>query len=424
MPSSLRIPAAGFLVALLAFPVLRIAAQDAQTNDPPAGTIIIEQTSDVEAVGSWTLLQPSHESFQRTDAKMTVSNMRPGQYSFFAVAPEGTTAHAEVLLGDDAIVTAEAPQISFELQDKMTLTVKIHYSLTIYGKVGVGSDPFGILFELRGPNGMKRTGITPVEFSPSPVGNYSVTYKPKGCPQPPAQSGLLQKEDRVNFMIKIVCETFEPEITEEKATTVVTELGGKTTIFDDVPSDAWFAPYVATIVGRGIMTGYTDGAGASIGKFGPGDPVTIAQLAKIAHTAMKFSADDVTTAPVNPLARGQWFTRYIASAEERGWSVYVDGTVDPHRPAIRGEVVATLLQVLDIPVKWPQGDKFTDVLRKTPYAGAIETAAAEGIVAGSTDANGSATGLFHPADPIARAEIAKILILIREKYQGRSSSSN
>ncbi|NOS68018.1 MAG: S-layer homology domain-containing protein [Candidatus Peribacteraceae bacterium] len=376
----------------------------------------------MDTVGKWTLLQPNHESLERTDAALTLTNLRPGLYSFFASAPEGTTAHVDVMLGDDSIASADSPQISFELKDTMTLKIAIKYSLTIFGKVGVGSDPLGVPFEMRGPNGMTRSGTTPMEYSPSPIGNYSVTYKPTGCPQPPIQAGLLQKEDRVNFMIVIVCDGFVPHVTEEKSKTVVTELGGKTTTFDDVPTDSWFGPFISTIVSRGIMGGYTDSSGNSTGKFGPGDPVTVAQLAKISHTVVKLNHDEVKSAPLNPLSRGQWFTRFMASAEERGWSVYVDGTVDPNRPATRGEVVATLLQVLDISVQWPHGDKFTDVLRKTPYAGAVETAASEEIVAGSTNADGTPTGLFHPGDPITRAEIAKMLIAIREKYQVKNDA--
>ena len=315
------------------------------------------------------------------------------------------------------IQSADTPQISFELKDTMTLMIAVTYTLSIYGKIGVGSDPLGMPFEMVGPNGMKKKGVTPTEFSPMPVGNYSVTFKPDGCPRPPAQSGVLKKEGRINFMIELACKNFRPEKGEEKPTTVTTELGGKTMTFTDISPDAWFAPYITTIVSRGIMAGYTNKDGSFSGKFGPGDPVTVAQLAKIAHTVMKFNEEEYMSAPLNPLARGQWFTRYIASAEERGWLIYEDGTVDPNRPATRGEVVITLLQLLDIPMHWPKGDKFTDVLRKTPHSGAIETAAAEGIVSGSTNADGTATGLFHPADPISRAEIAKILIAIREKYQ-------
>ncbi len=417
-------------IRLLVFPIatalilaaLPLAAQDIQ-NTPPAGTILVEQKSDIAAVGKWTLLMPTHESFDRTDAVLAVPNMIPGKYTFLIAPPKGTSVHIDLLLGDDIIATADSPQISFELADKMTLKILVKHTLTISGKVGVNSAPSGIPFTLRGPNELVEIGITPAEFSPYPIGNYSVTYRPEGCPQPPTQAGLLLSENRIDFNVDIVCATLRVNTTQSAGKNVSTFMGGTEVIFFDVPADSWFGPYIATVTRRGVMAGYTDAQGQSTGRFGPSDPVTIAQLAKIAHTAVKLSENDVTTAPKNPLARGQWFTRYIASAEDRGWQVFADGTVDPNRPATRGEVVTTLLQIFDIPVKWPKGNMFSDVLRSTPYAGSVETAANEKIVSGSSGPDGKPTGLFHPVDQITRAEIAKILITVYEKYQADSSSS-
>ena len=46
-------------------------------------------------------------------------------------------------------------------------------------------------------------------------------------------------------------------------------------IFDDVPTDAWFAPYVTFASQNGIVSGYENGL------FGPGDNITRAAVAKI-----------------------------------------------------------------------------------------------------------------------------------------------
>ena len=394
------------------------AAFAQETTPPPqTGTIIVDHQSDLEAMGTWTMLQPNQESFKRTDASLTMPNMLPGKYTFLADAPEGTTTHIDLMLGDDVISTADNPQISFDLADKMTLKILVKHSLTIFGKVGVNSEPSGIPFTLRGPDGLVQIGVTPAEYPKFPIGNYSVTFRPGGCPEPPVQAGLLQKDNRVDFMVKVVCSTLKTVEPEHGPENVTTKMGKGTVTFTDVPSDSWFGPYISTIVNRAVMSGYDDKNGEPTGRFGPADPVTIAQLAKIAHTAIRLNENDVPTAPKNPLARGQWFTRYIASAEEQGWLVYLDGTVDPNRPATRGEVVTTLLQVFDVPVHWPKGTAFMDVQKKTPYSGAIETAAQEGIVSGTNGADGKPTGLFHPMDQITRAEIAKILITAYEKYQ-------
>ena len=45
-----------------------------------------------------------------------------------------------------------------------------------------------------------------------------------------------------------------------------------TSEFTDVPSDAWYAPYVAWATKNGIVTGYGDG------RFGPEEPVSREQM--------------------------------------------------------------------------------------------------------------------------------------------------
>lgn len=409
------------LALLFVLAVTPLSAQEEQPP-PPSGTIVVEQKSDIAAVGTWTLLQPNHESFYRTDAALTLTSMAPGRYTFLTAAPQGTSTHIDIFLGDEIIASSETPQISFELLATMTVRVRATYTLAIYGKVGVNSEPAGMPFTLAGPDKLSKDGVTPAEFPKMPFGNYSVTFRPDGCPWPPVQSGLLDKDGRADFSIKLVCKTFRPVEAAEDPGHVTTTFGNQTFTFTDVPAASWYGPYVATVVKRGVMSGYIDERGASTGSFGPADPVTVAQLAKIAHTVVKLDEKEIATAPKNPLAAGQWFTRYIASAEERGWLVYVDGTVDPHRPATRSEVVATLLQVFDVPVHWTSGAMFTDVARSTRYASEVETAAREGIVSGSANADGSPTGLFHPEDPITRAEMAKVLITVHEKYQTSSSS--
>ena len=89
------------------------------------------------------------------------------------------------------------------------------------------------------------------------------------------------------------------------------------------------------------------------------------------------------------------------------------------RSATRGEVLVTLLQSLDIRLEWQKGDVFEDVSPRTPYAGAIETAAHDKIVSGHTDEFGVTLGTFGPIDPVNRAEMAKILSRILEIYKGQ-----
>jgi hypothetical protein len=59
---------------------------------------------------------------------------------------------------------------------------------------------------------------------------------------------------------------------------------------------------------------------------------------------------------------------------------------------------------------------FGDIDSSVEFRPAIITAYEDHIVGGYTDANGTATGTFGPADPVNRAEIAKIIVLAEEVY--------
>src|SRR5207253_140557 len=115
---------------------------------------------------------------------------------------------------------------------------------------------------------------------------------------------------------------------------------------------------------------------------------------------------------------------FVVSAEKRDWSIFTDPTLNLDRPATRGEIVKTFLQVLDIPLQWPKGTVFRDVNRRTAFASAIETAASIGLVSGKTDSNGKATGYFGPSDQIDRASLSKIVTLVIEKFRDQKSSSS
>ncbi len=193
----------------------------------------------------------------------------------------------------------------------------------------------------------------------------------------------------------------------------------------DVRQEDWFAPYVFAMARLGIINGYKDSSGSPTGVFGPGDAVTIAQLSKIVHSFMEIEprvfAPEILQ---HKSAAGTWFQDYIGSAEDHDWRVFVDPNLDLNRPATRGEILVTFLQVLDIPLKWPKGDVFKDVNRRTPYASAIETAASIGIVDGKTDSAGKKTGFFGPTETINRAELSKMLSILNEKYGTRNASSS
>ena len=184
----------------------------------------------------------------------------------------------------------------------------------------------------------------------------------------------------------------------------------------DVPRSQWFARYVEDMAGQGIITGYKDTAGNPLGLYGPADAVTIEQLAKISVLAARVDQTKCPAVPKNKAAGGRWSALYIACAEHLGWSVYQDGSIDPSRPALRSEVVTTVLQAFDKQFDVATGTIFKDVSNTMPSRYAIETAARDGIISGYTDAQGSPTGFFGPFDEVNRAETAKIVSLALQTY--------
>jgi len=183
-------------------------------------------------------------------------------------------------------------------------------------------------------------------------------------------------------------------------------VSGQEVIFHDVPTSSWFAPYVSTLIADGIAQGYSDTSGKPTGVFGVGNPVTYAEVLKMALEVADISITGLPP-PRSASAKGTWASAYVAAAEARGLPV-ITPDLDVHRPASRAEVVAILLNVLDLPVASGKKPSFPDVPASHRYAATIATAAFYDLVQGNPD------GTFRPDDSINRAEAAKLVALTKE----------
>lgn len=423
MPFVSRVRALIILAGSLAgFGLFSLSPALAATGDaaPVIGTILIEQTSPMPALGTWTLLKPDHTTLKFTTASYTVEITEAGNYSVFMEPPAGMSAKMTLYKGETILQALNRPQISFVFAEGDALRVLVEQTLTRTGEIVVNSNPGGIPFRMEGPNKITVNDVTPFTLKDMPEGQYTVYYKPPGCIAPRPQSFQLRKDGRITFSITIDCATLEVEEPEEPQNpedkTITVRVDGEDVNFTDVPQGAWFAQFVFTVAKSGIVSGYRDASGAPNGFFGPENAITIAELTKIAHKLAGINETDVSAPPQNRRAVGQWFAPFIASAEHLDWTLFLDAQIDPTRPATRGEVMMTLLQALDVPLQWPKGTVFTDVNRRTPHAAAIETAAADDIVTGSST-TGKAGGAFRPGDNINRAEVAKIVSIMMEKYR-------
>ncbi|MFH1444250.1 MAG: Calx-beta domain-containing protein [Candidatus Peregrinibacteria bacterium] len=185
-------------------------------------------------------------------------------------------------------------------------------------------------------------------------------------------------------------------------------------IYMDVPLSAWYAPYVSYVIEEKIATGYADEAGKPTGEFGVENPITYAEVLKMAMQASAQAFDlKGLPPPRNTSAKGTWASAYVAKAESLQLSVFsVQRNV--MKSASRGAVIQTILEVLGIPTGPKAETSYSDVPASHPYARAIAMATYLELVSGDKDASGNSLGTFRPDDPINRAEVAKIIALAKE----------
>lgn len=197
---------------------------------------------------------------------------------------------------------------------------------------------------------------------------------------------------------------------------VVAKLNGRWLTFRDVPESAWFAPYVRGALEKGIVSGYRDARGDLTGEFKPERGVSVEELAKLAVNVTGGISVRCPETPRNGTASGSWSARFVACAEEGGWSVFSDGSIDVRKPATRAQVVVTLLQAFEIGWGERTGIVFMDVPLSVEFGAAVERAKADGLVNGYVDADGKPTGKFGPTEPVTRAEAAKMVMNALELY--------
>ncbi len=187
-------------------------------------------------------------------------------------------------------------------------------------------------------------------------------------------------------------------------------VGDQDVLYKDVEIDAWYAPYVASLIQTGVAQGYRDASGSLTGRFGVDQPVTRAEVLKMAlQAAGKQPSGQL---PRNASARGTWASGYVRTAEDLHLTVFTPDT-DVNAPATRGEVVQTLLEALGFPIGTTPSS-FSDVPRTHPHSAAIALAAFYGFVSGDTGPDGTPLNRFRPDAPMNRAEVAKLIALVRE----------
>jgi len=116
----------------------------------------------------------------------------------------------------------------------------------------------------------------------------------------------------------------------------------KANIFADVDATAWYAPYLEVAKQKGLVAGYIDNT------FKPNININRAEAVKILITVL--GADTTTTAAIAfpDVETGIWYYAYVAYAANAGIvSGYEDGTFGPGNPLTRAEAAKIIALVMD-----------------------------------------------------------------------------
>lgn len=209
-------------------------------------------------------------------------------------------------------------------------------------------------------------------------------------------------------------EALKNEIEELKRKSKVAKFAAKVIPFNDVDDDSWFFTFVKNVKDKGVIKGYSGDKG---GQFGPADPVTKAEILKMAVVSGSGSGFDVTQYGQAEGYEDHWAAGYIAYALDEEWS-FVEDDFAPNTPATRAEVVALLMEQNGF---IPEDDAYTessfsDVADDSNYMPFIELARDLEIISGDAGAD-----TFRPEDPINRAEASKMLHKIMELKEAQDS---
>ena len=174
------------------------------------GSIKIEQLSASD-IGTWTILSEDGSAIKSTDPGVDKTNYafaitQFGQTTFSVAPPAGMSARINVYRGGEQIATVDSQQYSFKLVSNDNYRFVVQYSLSKLGSLGVTSEPSGIRFRMRGPNGRNYSARTPHTFNNLPAGSYALTFAAtETCFQPSRKTVVVEPEQRNTTHVTLTC---------------------------------------------------------------------------------------------------------------------------------------------------------------------------------------------------------------------------
>ena len=176
------------------------------------------------------------------------------------------------------------------------------------------------------------------------------------------------------------------------------------TEFQDVESDTWFAPFVAELASKKIMSGYPDG------NFRPEQSLNRAEIVKIAATAFDLEIPEISEDPFVDVSQDEWFAPFVAAAKTA--DIISGDSASIFRPEdsvnrVEALKILILASGLELPPK-ASFSRFSDVSYNEWFIRFVNFAETNGIIDGFID------GSFRPDDLVNRAQITKIVSLLLE----------
>ena len=168
----------------------------------------------------------------------------------------------------------------------------------------------------------------------------------------------------------------------------------------------WAGTYVEQLRLRGVVSG------KRVGEYEPNNPLTRAELTKIAINAFSMNIpSQVDRNPFEDVEAGVWYGPYITAAQNHQIiSGYPDGLFRPNNFVSRVEALKIILETsgLDLAGDGLKSSSFTDVEIGSWYEKYVNYAATNSMI------DGFRGDIFKPAEPITRAEMARAIVVLWE----------
>ncbi|MFA6458396.1 MAG: S-layer homology domain-containing protein [Patescibacteria group bacterium] len=200
--------------------------------------------------------------------------------------------------------------------------------------------------------------------------------------------------------IPVVDESDAKSAKATEAGITVAQLDAAVQKYSDLPLAHWSAGFLARLDSDGIVAGYPDGT------IRPDALINRAELAKIATNSFSLTT---ATEGFSDVPADAWYAPFVGALARVGaiWTTATE--FHPADGVTRGEAVWTLLTAAGVEIPAITTKPFPDVSLSHPYAAAIAWAKDNAIISGYED------GTFGIRDTLTRAQVAKIVVLLKAK---------